>query len=358
MEWQQMLDTLARLPPDTRTTWLQVAAGLLALMLLVLWLESRYFARTRRTGSWAAVRLASLVAAPVAVMLLFLPARAVSGMEALAVFYLSMLTVTPLVWFGAHLWAGRSVRPALSLPESLALAMSGLVILAIPGAAFFGAQRPLQNAARDIGAQRELPADNPALEHRIQPVAAYTFAAAGLVYAQSLIGAPDTRLVRIEQRQGGQWPSTPTGSHPSYCTNGNDVHLLWSAQEPPPYLRIHWAQSNGAVVRSEFTPVMTSTGTVPPVSFSAVLRPDGLDPVVPIARERIYLVLHKDGEPPSTQILTNGLQEGEKRSTDCVGHGFTIWPARPGWALQSAVVHFQVPTGGAPLRAVLERPGR
>ena len=86
-------------------------------------------------------RLASLVAAPVAVMLLFLPARSVSGMEALAVFYLSMLTVTPLVWFGAHLWAGRSVRPALSLPESLALAMSGLVFLAIPGVAFFGAQR-------------------------------------------------------------------------------------------------------------------------------------------------------------------------------------------------------------------------
>ena len=199
------------------------------------------------------VRPASLVAAPVAVMLLFLPARSVSGMEALAVFYLSMLTVTPLVWFGAHLWAGRSVRPALSLPESLALAMSGLVILSIPGVAFFGAQRPLQHAARDIGAQRALPADNPALEHRIQPVTAYTFAGAGLVYAQSLIGAPDSRLVRIEQRQGGQWPSTPTGSHPSYCTDGNDVHLLWSVQEPPPYQRIHWAQSNGAVVRSEPT---------------------------------------------------------------------------------------------------------
>ncbi|MBP6850292.1 MAG: hypothetical protein KA164_01745 [Rhodoferax sp.] len=358
MEWQQMLDTLARLPPDTRNAWLQVASGLAALMLLLLWLESRYFARSKRTGSWAAVRLASLVAGPVAVLLLFLPARAVSGMEALAVFYLSMLTVTPLVWFGAHLWAGRSVHPALSRDESLALAVSGLLILAIPGIAFLQAQRPLQDAARAIGEQRTLPADNPPLEHRIQPVAAYTFPGVGLVFAQSLIGAPDTRLVRIEQRMGGQWPSTPDSAHPQYCTMGNDVHLLWSAQERPPYLRIHWAQSNGAVVRSEFTPDMSQSGKLPPVPFSADLRPDGLDPVVPIARTRMYLVLHKDGEEPDRRILSNGLEEGEKRSTDCVSKGFTVWRVRAGWELQSAVVQFQPPVSAAPLRAVLERPSR
>ncbi len=358
MEWQQMLDTLARLPPGTRTAWLQVAAALAALMVVLLWLESRFFARSGRTGSWAAVRMASLVAAPLAVMVLFLPARAVSGMEGLAVFYLSMFTATPLVWFGTHLWAGRSVRPALSRAESLALAVSGLLLLAIPGTAFFAAQRPLQDAARAIGKLREVPADNPPLEHHIRPVVAYQLAGVGLVYAQSLTGAPDTRLVRVEQRQGGQWPSTPLGWHPSWCTEGNDIHLLWSAQEPPPYLRIHWAQSNGALVRSEFTPALPAAATVAPTPFEVVLRPDGLDPVAPIARVRMYLVLHKAGEQPFTQILSNSVEAGEKRTTDCVRQGFGVWPQRAGWELQSAVIQFQLPTGGTPLRAVLERAAR
>ena len=187
---------------------------------------------------------------------------------------------------------------------------------------------------------------------------AYTFPGAGLVFAQSLIGAPDTRLVRIEQRMGGQWPSTPIGAHPQYCTIGNDIHLLWSAQERPPYLRIHWAQSNGAVVRSEFTPDMAPAGNLSPLPFSANLRSDGLDPPVPIARSRMYLVLRKDGEAPYHQMLSNGLEASEKRSTDCVGQGFTVWPARPGWEVQSAVVQFQPATSAASLRAMLERPMR
>ena len=119
---EELLDNLARLPPGSHGPWLRGAAGVAAVVALLLWLERWYFARSGRAGSWAVVRLVSLVAAPVALGLLFGPARAVSGMEALAVFYLSMLTVTPLVWFGAHLWAGHSVRPVsythLTLPTN------------------------------------------------------------------------------------------------------------------------------------------------------------------------------------------------------------------------------------------------
>ena len=43
MEWQQRLDTFSGMLPEDQQTWLRVAAGLIALILGLLWLESRYF---------------------------------------------------------------------------------------------------------------------------------------------------------------------------------------------------------------------------------------------------------------------------------------------------------------------------
>lgn len=356
MEWQEMLDTLQRMPPDVRSQWLLVAGGLAGLLAALLWLEGRHFARSGRTGSWALVRLASLLAALLALALLFLPARAVSGMAALGVFYLALLTVVPLVWFGTHLWAGRQVRPGLSPAESLALACTGLVLAAILLGAFFAAQRPLQDAARDIGERRVVPAAQPALEHRLGPVVALQLPGVGLVYAQTLTGAPDTRLLRVEQRLGSQWSDRSHGAPPVYCTDGNDIHLLWLGLEAPPYLRIHWSQSNGAQVRAEFTPTLPAgPAAAAAVPFQIVLRPDGLDPAVPIPRARMFLVLHRPGQPPYTQMLGSPVEAGEVRTTDCVRQGFQVWPRRSDWALQSAVIQFPVPSGGPALRAVLER---
>ncbi len=64
MEWQQALDTLAALPPEDKAQWLRIGAGVAALMLLLLWLESRFFARSGRAGSWLAGRLVSAIVTP------------------------------------------------------------------------------------------------------------------------------------------------------------------------------------------------------------------------------------------------------------------------------------------------------
>ena len=77
MDWQQMLDTFAHMPLADREAWLRSAGGFLALVLGMLWLESRYFKPSRRVGSWLAVRLASIVAALLALAAVVLPARAV-----------------------------------------------------------------------------------------------------------------------------------------------------------------------------------------------------------------------------------------------------------------------------------------
>ncbi len=356
MEWQQILDLFAHMPQHDRYAWMRAAAGLLALMLALLWLERRYFKASGRAGSWLAVRLVSVFAAVAALAALVVPARVVSGPEALGVFYLMLFTVAPLVWFGSHVKAGRWVRPTLSRAECTVLGVTGLMILAIPGTAFFAAQGPLYAAAREIGLRRELPADNPPLQHTVQAVQRYHLAGAGLIHTQALLAAPDTRLVRVEQRQGGQWPKDQSVAHPTYCTNGNDVHLMWSEQEPPPYLRLHWAQSNGAVVHAEFTPTMALDAATPPVEFTIGFRPYGVDPIAPIPRERAYLVLAKEGLPNYTQMLGNPPGADEVRTTDCVMQGFVRAGSSDTWQVQAIGLQFYLQTGGSALRSLIEKP--
>ena len=104
--------------------------------------------------------------------------------------------------------------------------------------------------------------------------------------------------------------------------------------------------------------------------FSLTLRPDGADPAAPIARERAYLVLVKEGQaaqpqqahtqqPPQTytQMLGSPPEAGEVRTTDCVMAGFQLSPtvAKQGWQVQAMGLVFQLSTGGQPLRALVER---
>jgi hypothetical protein len=355
MEWRQMLDTFARMPPADQQSWWRVAAGLLALMLGLLWLESRYFKSSGRAGSWLAVRLVSALAALLVLAVVVVPARAVGGPAALGVFILALYTLAPLLWFGTHLMVGRCVKPSLTHTESLVLAVTGVLILAIPGTAYFAMEGPLYAASREIGARREVPADNPPLEHKVQAVQRFLLPGVGLIYTQSLLGAPDTRLVRVEQRQTGQWPKDRNIAHPVYCTNGNDVHLMWSAAEAPPYLRLHWAQSNGAVVNSEFTPSMAFEAAPPPAEFSIGFRPDGVDPAAPIPRERAYLVLVKSGLEPYTQMLGSPPNAEEVRHTDCVLTGFKRMTASDDWQVQAIGLLFYLPTGGQALRSLIQR---
>ncbi|PTT20901.1 hypothetical protein DBR12_08175, partial [Acidovorax sp. HMWF029] len=98
MDLPQMLDTFARMPAAEQQAWWRMAAGLLAVVVALLWLESRYFKPSRRVGSWLAVRLVSVLAALLAVAAVLLPARAVGGPAALGVFVLSLYTLGPVVW--------------------------------------------------------------------------------------------------------------------------------------------------------------------------------------------------------------------------------------------------------------------
>lgn len=354
MDWQQMADIFSRMPAPERQRWMLLGVGLLALMLAVLWLEARHFQRRQQLRGWARVRLVSLVSAPLSVAVLLAPALAVSGPAALGVFILSLYMTAPLVWFGSHLWAGRGASPPLSVAQSLGLGLSGLAVLSIPVFAYLMAEGPLHAAAREIGLRRQVPADNPSLQHTVHPVRRHTLPGVGVLYSQSLQGGSDMRLLRVEQRKGGQWPEHPT-AHPAYCTHGNDIHLLWPADEQPPYLRLEWAQANSATVRAEFTPDLGTAAAAEPAALTATFRDDGLDPSVAIPRARAILDIVKPGQSPYTQLLGNPPGVGEVWTTDCVMAGFTTRTPGPDWSVQSISLVVYPPLGGPPRVGTIAR---
>lgn len=105
---------------------------LVALPLLLRWERGRFQA-LGKGAAWLPMRVASVPIAALTAALVIVPARAVPGMEALAVFYGLLLVVAPLFWFGAHYVVGRLVRPALLFEESARIA--ALPVVAVIGIA-------------------------------------------------------------------------------------------------------------------------------------------------------------------------------------------------------------------------------
>lgn len=356
MEFDQIYDTLAALPRAEQLRWAAGALGILAVMGLAFFLESRLFKKSGRIGSWLALRFVTLLMVPPTVALLVLPARAVSGMEGLAVFYLALFTLAPLLWFGGHILGGRWLRPAIKAGESAALAISAIAICAIPVTAFQAAQFSLQQAARGLAVQKRKGPDARPLAHAAGPVQRFTMPGAGLIFTQSLIAPSGIRLERIDQRFNGPWYETRGVSHPVFCTQGNDIHLMWSTAEPAPQLRLHWTQADGLRVKGEHFPDIAAPGPDDTREFSIDFRADGFDPVVPVPRVRAHIGVLMNNGTIYTNML-NPLQAGETMDNDCLMQGYKRVRWQEEGPVQSVGIMFYPSSGTPPLRGEIVRPG-
>lgn len=124
--------------------------SLAALWLLLRW-EGARFAQRGQRRAWLRVRLATVPIALVAAAMAVLPARATPGMEGLAVFYLLLLTVVPVWWFGAHWLVGRLTTPRLAFRESAAIALSPLAAGYVLALAAQSLQGPAWSLLRRFG---------------------------------------------------------------------------------------------------------------------------------------------------------------------------------------------------------------
>lgn len=105
---------------------LYAAVALVGFVYVILW-ERRQFLSRGLSSSWLMVRLSSIPVALLTIGIVVIPARSTAGMEGLAVFYMLLIAVAPMFWFGAHWVVGRLARPQLPLADSARIAGSPLV---------------------------------------------------------------------------------------------------------------------------------------------------------------------------------------------------------------------------------------
>jgi hypothetical protein len=349
------LTSISKLPLFDQWAWGAVGIAVLAAAGLILYRERHYFAVRDKAGSWLSLRLLSLfLLLPVTAGVVVIPSMAISGPEALAYFYLALLVLGPLAWFAGHALCGRLVRPAFSKGESLFMAASGLLVMLLPFAAATLAQGPIFHASRGLTQSAFQAAPAAALPHAAGPVQRFNLPTVGLIYTQSLMAPAGIEVERIDRKVAENWSDTATSSRDILCRDQQNVHLMWSAREPTPVLRLYW-QQNGQRVQAEFSPAIASADQAEPREFKVAFRPDGIDPPVPIPRSRASIAYFVGPDRLYFNSL-NPLQPGETFANDCIMPGYK----RVDWEKEGppqaiALMFFQSAT--APyLRAEIKRP--
>lgn len=355
MDIDYFLISISKLPLFAKWAWGTVGVAVLAAAGLILFWERRYFAARDKAGSWLSLRLLSLfLLLPVTAGVIAIPSMAISGPEALAYFYLALLVLGPLVWFAGHTLCGRLLRPAFSKGESLVIAASGLLILFLPFAAATVAQGPIFEVSRGLTASAFQAAPVAALPYTVKPVQRFKLPTVGLIHTQSLIAPAGFELERIDRQQGEGWYDTATSSHDIFCRDGQNLHLMWSAREGTPVLRLYWRQ-NGKRVHADYSPATALLDPAEPSEFSIAFRPDGIDPPVPIPRSRASIAYFVGPDRLYFNSL-NPLQPGETFANDCIMPGYQRVDWKKEGPPQAIALTFFQRADAPYLRAEIKRP--
>lgn len=147
----ELVQTLVRLSPLAMAIWALIFVAWLGAVVWVLRREHRSWQARGKGGSALGLRIASLPILIITVLVVVVPVRSISGMEALFWFYVALATLAPLCWFGLHGLLGRIGRPPLTLAESSEIAGLGVAIVLSPFLVATALQMPVYHLLRAIG---------------------------------------------------------------------------------------------------------------------------------------------------------------------------------------------------------------
>lgn len=355
MNIEHLPQAFAALPPGEQFTWGSVLLALLLTTILMLLREHQYFRSREKAGSWSVLRaLSLLLLLPLTIASVLLPARSISGMEALAFFYGALFTVAPLIWVGGHALIGRLLRPRLSSAECFALAASGLVIVSVPAIGLSLIKDPIFQASRGLWEAGIDSADSRPFPLHAETPRLFEIPGAGKILAQSLVAPPGLHIEGIHRKIGeGGYEDTKGFAQPSFCRDGENIHLLWSAREEAPQLRVYWTAEYGRRVHANWTPGPMEN--LASETFRVGFRADGLDLPVPIARSRAALsILTPSGH--TYRDMLDRLQPGESSQNDCLMPTYQRNDWRKEGQIQMLTLTFHFPDRRPPLIAEIKRP--
>lgn len=268
--------------------WIALALCALLLLGLALRAERRRFSARGKVGAWLWVRLASLPIGLLAAGAVILLARAVSGPEALAAFYLLMFTLGPAVYFGLHWLAGRLARPALSAGEAAAIGGSGLLMVILPALlASMAAPWVFQAEQGAQQLQRSLAAETP-LAHRILERRRFLLPDIGEVLTERWQAPPGVKVERVESELGGEYLRADDSTGSILCRDGEDFHVFRLAARPAPRWRMYWRDAAGSLHRSDWTSAPPEA-SMEAVDLTPVWTPDGFAFPVRIPRHFVTI---------------------------------------------------------------------
>jgi len=308
-------------------TWLDMllwGAVLLVTLLGIVWLlrtEKRQYDRRGKGRGWGWMRLLALPMLAVTAAVIIVPARSISGPEALGYVYIALFTLGPLTWFGLHWLLGAMQSPRLTRGESFGLALTGLAILIVPPMIVGMAQGPIFTASHQMKERGFASADQAPLAHAAMPVQRFRLDAAGEIYTQTLQAPAGIRIERIDSRTGGDWSNTATKMHAYFCRQGEDLHLAWPVGSRLVPLRIHWRDGQGKRYQAEYQVDDAALPNLQAQDFVVGWRDDGIDLPVPLMRD---VVQFGWGEAPDKihYRSLDMLQPGENFENDCVMAGY------------------------------------
>jgi hypothetical protein len=286
--------------------WALLALAALLLVGLALRAERRRFAARGKAGAWLGVQLVSVPIGLLAAAVVWLLARAVSGPEALAAFYLLMFSLGPLVYFGLHWLAGRMATPALSAGESASIGGSGLLLVILP-AFLAGMASPwvhqLGQGAQQ--ARRALAAETP-LAHRILQGQRFVLPDIGEVLTEHWQAPSGIKVDRIEWELGGQYLQIGDSIGSIVCRDGEDFHVFRRAAEAAPRWRMYWRDAAGSLNRSDWTSA-PNEATTPAAPLTPVWTPDGF--ALPVRIPRDFVTVERRWS--SGKLLQSNAMDGQ-----------------------------------------------
>ena len=322
--------------------WGAVFLSILTAIVWVLRYEKRRFQSLGKGRSWLWLRLLYLPFAALTALVVVVPARLVSGPEALAVFYIGLLTVGPLSWFGLHWLAGVLVSPRLTRAESNGIALIGLGIVIGPLLVINGLQGPVFIASHQLNERMMARAERVPLGHAAQPLQRFRLGDAGEIFTQSLNAPAGLRVERVDAAAGGEWFDTRNSMHPTFCRQGDDLHLVWPVGARPPALRIYWHDERGGRRQAEFRADVSKADSLPAQAFQIGWRIDGIDLPAPLSRYSIQLAWPPQAGRLYYRTLDN-LQAGENFEENCMMPGYRRVAWRDEGPIAGLILRFHPP---------------
>lgn len=304
--------------------------------------EGRHFRQRQHYQEWFWLRLATLLIVVLSLIPVLLVSRSISGMEALAGFYLMLLLIVPPLYFGLHLLLGSLL--GLRSGQSMQIAGSGLlVLLGVPITAstaqpwVFGLAQRLDNIERKLASNSELP-------YQLIQQRRLRLPKGGELISQHWQVKGTVKLTRIDLQLGTQILGNLDHYGSLLCRSHEDLHLLWPASEPAPQLQLYWRQGFSLLRTAQLQP---QAGTERALSFQIDWQAQQVQLPVRLPRNAVTLGWQRrDGTLDYDSL--NHWQPGETFADQCLPLSYARAPEQPGSRLAALRLRLSHSQAGLP----------